>query len=187
MSEKISDNMTNVLKKIKGTCCGCMACLNKCPHNAITLTKNNKGFCIPSVIDELCTNCGLCVKACPEISWKSTNSDSPKVYAFSADANVLSKSSSGGAFTVLANRIFELNGFVFGASWQRNFTVRHIGIQDNKDLDKLIVSKYVQSFIGFSYRQIQAMLKRGQYVLFSGTPCQVAGLKKFLSGKIGLI
>lgn len=161
-------------------CCGCGACYNKCPTGAISMQENNEGFLYP-VIDEIkCTNCGLCQKACPSINVKYKNNPKPDCYAAMANDEIRMKSSSGGMFTLLANYILDKGGYVCGAAFDDDWSVHHIIIDNKEDLSKLRGSKYVQSDTENCYKEIKKLLDADKYVLFSGCPCQVAGLYTFL-------
>ncbi|MBQ7396415.1 MAG: Coenzyme F420 hydrogenase/dehydrogenase, beta subunit C-terminal domain [Lentisphaeria bacterium] len=165
-------------------CCGCGACANICHKRAIVLSQDKQGFYVPQIDRKKCIECGLCKKVCP-IGRKSELEEPvfvPEVYAaYSKDGSVKRQSTSGGVFSVLANHTLSKNGIVYGAAFDENLTVRHIGIRTKSDLPKLRGSKYVQSFISDNiFVEIKNELLRGTPVLFTGTPCQVAGLKFFL-------
>lgn len=163
-------------------CVGCGACVSVCPQNAITLKADKWGYYKPHINHSKCVNCGLCVKKCPNYELPSkTNLVEPDCYEFVAeDKELLNKSSSGGIFSLLAKNMFEKKGKVAGASWRSDFTVEHILIDKEEDLSKLQKSKYLQSYLGSIFRDIKEELEKGGSVLFSGCPCQIAGLKKYL-------
>lgn len=166
-------------------CCGCGACEQKCPSGAISMVLNDEGFLYPVVDDERCDNCGLCEKVCPLANGGYTNTSSaevPQVFAAQhLDKEVLANSTSGGAFTALVDAFCGENYVIFGAEFDDNFFVRHSWITDKQDLQRFRGSKYMQSDTGHCYSQAKAFLDQGQKVLFSGTPCQIAGLKSYLS------
>lgn len=165
-------------------CCGCASCANICPVNAIKMVEDKDGFYIPSVDKGKCTNCDLCRKICPQLNDVAKNTKNPKCYATMASDEVRQKSSSGGAFSVIAHEIFNRGGVVCGAAFDENWTVKHIIIENEDDMDKLRGSKYVQSFISETlYKKIKEYLKQDRWVLFVGTPCQVSGLKAFLGNE----
>lgn len=165
----------------KFNCAGCSACANICPAKAISMRQNEEGFYVPYIDEEKCTNCGLCYKVCPENNPVQKNTKTPECYAVMAKDDIRMKSSSGGAFTIIANEIFANGGVVAGAAFDENWTVRHIIIDDRKDIDRLRGSKYVQSFISEDlYKQLKAYLEKDRWVLFTGTPCQTAGFKSYL-------
>lgn len=162
-------------------CCGCAACANICPRNAISMIENLEGFYTPLIDNSRCTDCGLCSKICPEFNRISKNSPTPECYAVMADDEIRAKSSSGGAFSVIAHEIFQRGGVVCGAAFDENWTVKHIIIDKENEINKLRGSKYVQSFISEDlYRKLKTYLETEHWVLFTGTPCQVAGFKAFL-------
>lgn len=163
----------------KKNCTGCSACLNACPKSAISMIEDTEGFLQPSINPNKCIECGLCQRVCPVLNPIQDEGLNQKVYAFInyTDRTV---SSSGGAFSFFARKILSEGGIVFGATMDENLNVYHIGIEDIHDLYKLRGSKYVQSKIGMSYKNARNALLAGRKVLFCGTPCQIAGLYKFL-------
>ena len=172
----------SIEKLQKEKCSGCSACYPVCPTNAITMEYDEEGFLYPIVIHEKCTNCGLCSKVCPELNFEFDNKKTPQCYAMQAADEIRMKSSSGGMFTILADYIFERGGFVCGAAFNKNenWKVEHVIIDKKEDLDKLRGSKYVQSDKKDIFKKIKELLGKDKYVLFSGCPCEVAGLKNFL-------
>ena len=169
----------NNISCIKSYCYGCSACFNICPNNAIEMQENGEGFKYP-VINTYCTNCGLCKKVCPYLVNNFTNSENPNCYAFLAEDNIRLKSSSGGVFSVLAKYFLDNNGYVAGAIWNEDASVSHIVSNKDIDIERMRNSKYVQSNIGNCYSEIKKILINNKKVLFTGTPCQVAGLKTYL-------
>ena len=166
--------------KDKSHCCGCNACVQVCPRSCISRVVDEEGFSYPKVDAELCIKCGLCEKVCP---YHNATSSVRPISVFSAvneEESIRMESSSGGAFSALAEMVLKDKGRVYGAAFNSYWKVHHIGICDEKDLYKLRGSKYVQSEIGTIYKEIQDYLDSGQTILFSGTPCQVKGLKLFL-------
>lgn len=164
-------------------CTGCGACYNICPHKAISMKLNEEGFLSPIIDDTKCIDCGLCYNKCPVEHPVYTNNLRPVCLAVAADDELRKQSSSGAAFPLLAEFVLDEGGYVCGASWNEENTVEHIIISEKKDLYKLKSSKYLQSDTKNVYTQIKSLLKEGKTVLFSGTPCQVAGLNAYL-GKI---
>lgn len=164
----------------KGRCTGCGACYNKCPVGAIKMLSDEEGFEFPYIDQSSCIKCGLCFKICPAID-ESTLNNEAKIYAVMDNDIERMKSSSGGMFGILARKILSNHGIVCGASYTEDYmSVRHMIISQIDQLEQLQGSKYVQSSIGKCYEMIEKSLKEGKQVLFSGTPCQVDGLKHFL-------
>ena len=171
-------------------CTGCSACAQSCAGQCISMMPDDEGFLFPQIDSLRCTDCGLCQRACPVLrTHKDPNRQDmeasswikPRVYAaWSLDETVRLNSSSGGIFSALADVRITNGGAVFGAAFDENFMVRHVGITDSSGLDDLRRSKYVQSDIQNTYSEAQKSLKEGKPVLFAGTGCQIAGLKSFL-------
>lgn len=161
-------------------CCGCTACAERCPHHCITMTSDEEGFLYPVVDEDVCTHCNLCDSVCPVLH-PSSPALSFKVYAARhIDPTIRQKSSSGGVFTALAESIIRDGGVVFGAKFDEQWQVVHSYTETMEGLAAFRGSKYVQSHMGNSYHDAELFLKEGRKVLFSGTPCQIAGLKCFL-------
>lgn len=164
----------------KNKCTGCSACLNICPVNAIKFVENKEGFLYPEIDLDKCIHCNKCRNTCIALHPKLTSSKAEECYAVKAISDEVRKtSSSGGVFHYLAMKILEDNGVVYGAEL-KNFKVEHIRITDEKDLIKIKGSKYAQSNLKNIFQQVQKDLKDNKKVLFSGTPCQIQGLKKYL-------
>lgn len=164
----------------KEHCCGCSACVHICPKHSISFQEDKEGFLYPKVDLETCIDCGLCEKVCPVINQESER-EPLKVYAAkNEDESIRLKSSSGGIFTLLAEKIIEDGGVVFGARFNENWEVIHDYTDTVEGLEPFRGSKYVQSVIGDTYKRAENFLKLGRKVMFTGTPCQIAGLKKFL-------
>ncbi|MBQ9069225.1 MAG: Coenzyme F420 hydrogenase/dehydrogenase, beta subunit C-terminal domain, partial [Eggerthellaceae bacterium] len=166
----------------KAMCMGCGACVSACPTDALALEPDATGF-FRSVVDyDRCVECSACTKLCPANQLPPTNNTtSPTCHEFvSSDKKVLRSSSSGGIFTTMAREVFRQGGVVFGAAWTDDLAVEHIAIESERELHKLQKSKYVQSYSGSIFRSVRSYLDEGRLVLFSGTPCQTAGLRAFL-------
>ena len=164
----------------RSDCCGCAACVQRCPKLCITMQADKEGFSYPVVNTSTCIDCGLCEKVCPVIN-KGDAREPKAVYAAkNCDEKVRLQSSSGGVFTILALKTINAGGVVFGVKFNENWEVVHSYTTTIEGLEAFRGSKYVQSRIGDSYKQAEAFLKQGREVLFSGTPCQIAGLKRFL-------
>ena len=166
--------------KDKSKCSGRHACYSICPTHAIEMVEDEKGFKYPVVDKEKCINCGLCEKVCPILNIKTIKNE-PVAYAcYNKIENIRKESSSGGIFTLLANKILEKDGVVFGASFNNEFMVEHTYVEKKEDLYKFRGSKYLQSVIGESYKKAKEFLDNDRYVLFTGTPCQIEGLLSYL-------
>ena len=166
--------------KNKKDCCGCHACYSICPKKAIQMKEDENGFLVPKISKNKCINCELCKKVCPIINLSKTTNN-PVAYAMiNNDIGVRKESSSGGIFSLIAECILELDGIVFGATFNEQFEVIHSYITQKSELNKLRGSKYVQSSIGDCFIMAKQFLDNNRYVLFSGTPCQIEGLKKYL-------
>lgn len=175
--------MTNIKLVDEAICTGCGACYNICPKKAITMQPNNEGFLYPVINEHDCIDCGLCLKSCAAYNPQYENSKEPECYAVWADDEIRMKSSSGGAFTLLANYVLDQGGYVCGAAWDKDFNVEHKLINRKEDLHDLQGVKYIQSSTKKTFIEIKRILQKGKLVLFVGTPCQVAGLKAFLQKK----
>lgn len=164
----------------KYSCCGCEACVQRCPKQCITMSEDEEGFLYPQVDKTNCVDCGLCEKVCPVINPTDTKEPKHVYAAINTDEKILRHSSSGGVFSLLAEKVLLDGGVVFGAGFDEKWEVCHSYVDTIEGLDRFRGSKYVQSRIGETYKQAEVFLKKGRKVLFSGTPCQIAGLKHFL-------
>lgn len=166
----------------KSDCCGCTACFSICNHDAIVLNRDVEGFAYPQFDIKKCVECGLCEKVCPIIHYKSEPKEGePQTFAaINTNHRQYLESSSGGIFILLCEYIISNNGIICGAIYDSNFNVKHSFAKTIEECKAFQGSKYVQSDISEIYPQIKSLLKTGVLVLFSGTPCQVAGLKLFL-------
>jgi len=171
---------TNISALNKDRCTGCGSCFNACPKGAIAMSADDEGFLYPCIDGDLCNECGLCVKRCPALDVRLINRSDPPAYAFMASDAIRMKSSSGGVFTLASGYILDRGGYICGAAFNEDFSVSHIVISDPPALDKLRTSKYLQSDTNTVYTQIRELLAKKKPVLFSGCPCQVAGLYAFL-------
>jgi coenzyme F420-reducing hydrogenase beta subunit len=166
--------------KEKEKCTGCYACKNICPRNCMTMERDNEGFEYPIVNKVNCSDCGLCEKVCPMLHEVELY-ESPVAYAaYNKNEKIRMESSSGGLFTLIAEKILDQGGVVFGAAFDEQFNVKHSHVEIKSDLHRLRGSKYVQSRIGDAYEVAKEFLKKGRGVLFTGTPCQIVGLKFYL-------
>lgn len=158
-------------------CSGCGACYNACRHDAIKMLADDEGFLYPAIDDDACVECGLCVKSCPVMTPVVNDRSVKAVYgAWVKNKDILKDSSSGGMFSVVAESVLDDGGVVVGAAYDENLDVRHIVVDNKADLCRLRGSKYVQSQMNGIYKEVAGYLKRNRKVLFTGTPCQVAGL-----------
>lgn len=167
----------------KYNCCGCAACENICSQQAITMQSDSIGFKYPVVDYNKCIECGACEHICQfnEKYNRYTNFEVPKAFLMRLkDKEELSRSQSGGAFYALATYFITKGGIVFGAAFDDQWNVKHIKVETAVDLERLRMSKYVQSSINDVFRIIRSLLKNGKEVMFSGTPCQVAALKSYI-------
>lgn len=165
-------------------CVGCSACVDVCRHNAIGLTTDGEGFWYPRVNQELCSRCGLCEGVCPQRhveELKQARKETPVVYAaYHGNDEIRRASTSGGLFSALANEMYDRGGYVGGAVYTEDFAARHIVSNDRDDLLRLRGSKYFQSDMTGLFRRIEELLIAGEQVLVCGTPCQMAGLRRYL-------
>lgn len=163
----------------KQDCCGCTACASICPKKCIRMQEDNEGFLYPETDTTLCVNCNACNNVCPVINKKDRRTPLQSYAAINKDSETLLKSSSGGVFSSLAEYILSLGGVVFGAVWDEDKVV-HTYIDILVELYRMRGSKYVQSDLKDSFRQARQFLNEGRLVLFSGTPCEIGGLKSYL-------
>lgn len=161
-------------------CCGCSACVQACPKNCISFSEDKHGFRYPLVDSTNCINCGLCLKVCPCLNQDEVRRPLGVYAAINPNNNIRMQSSSGGIFSLFAEAIIEQGGVVFAARFDENWEVKHDYTEKKEELKLFRGSKYVQSRIGTSYLQVIDFLKQDRKVLFLGTPCQIAGLKRFV-------
>lgn len=168
----------NAYELISGiNCTGCFACMNNCPQDAITIGLDQAGFFVPKINESSCVDCNKCYKQCPSRSFAKKNTPICSYVSYCQDDEIYHKSSSGGVFASIAKQFIDNNGVVYGACFDSNEQlVKHIRIESVNDVSKLQGSKYVQSYVGNIYRDVREKLLEGKNVLFSGTPCQIAGL-----------
>lgn len=162
----------------KNKCTGCFACYNICPKKAIKMEEDIYGFIYPIIDYDKCINCGQCKSICPSINKIKLNYPLKCYAMYAKDKKIRNTSSSGGVSTVLANHVLNSNGVVYGASFN-NFESKHIRISKKEDINKIQGSKYIHSYILDTYKSVKKDLK-DKIVLFTGTPCQIAGLKNYL-------
>lgn len=171
----------------KNECCGCSACARCCPAGAVTMAADSEGFLYPQIDGARCTDCGICQKVC---AFKKVSSD--KISALAAyaakhkDDAVRQTSTSGGVFTALSDVILNKGGAVYGAAYADSMQVKHERADTKARRDAFKGSKYAQSDLGDIFSRVERDLADGKAVLFSGTPCQVDGLRSFLRRKPGI-
>ncbi|MBP3554310.1 MAG: Coenzyme F420 hydrogenase/dehydrogenase, beta subunit C-terminal domain [Clostridia bacterium] len=168
-------------KVSKALCCGCRACESACPKSAIRFEKDANGFSYPHATDA-CISCGKCLKVCPVNTQTEPQDKSEiKVYALQNKASeILSESSSGGVFFELASYIIQNGGVVFGAAFDENLKLSHVAAETTEELKPLMGSKYLQSDMRSALKQVKETLVSGRLVLYSGTPCQIKALHRYL-------
>lgn len=168
----------------KVDCCGCNACGDACAQGAITFKTDHEGFWYPEVDMQKCTNCHLCEKVCPIINVKELKkNDLPQSICYAAEhknMEVVFDSTSGGLFSALADIMYKSGGYVGGAVFNDDFSVRQYISNDKADLPRLRSSKYLQSHLDGFYKQVRDLLRSGEKVLVCGSPCQMAALRSFL-------
>lgn len=170
--------MINIINK--KDCCGCSSCANICPKKCINMVSDSEGFLYPEVDKTKCVGCNLCVNSCPLVNKKSLKRTPVSYGGWNKDEEVRKRSSSGGVFHLLCKFVINKKGVVFGAAFDEKFDVYHTYADNINDCEKFKGSKYVQSVLGNSYSKAKEFLDEGRTVLFTGTPCQIAGLYSFL-------
>ena len=164
----------------KNLCCGCSACAQRCPQQCIVMKEDELGFLYPKADSDKCIGCGLCEEVCPYLNKGEAKEPVTIETAINPDLLVRRQSSSGGAFTMLAENVLNEGGVVFGARFNEHWDVVIDSVESSDGLDAFRGSKYVQAVIGNAYQKVEEYLQTGRKVLFSGTPCQVLGLCLFL-------
>ena len=165
-------------------CTGCEACAQVCPVQCITMNASSEGFYYPTIDESKCIGCKKCIRTCPN-NHEIIRNKSTFYMGWHKDLEVLRHSSSGGAFTAIADYVFDRNGIVFGAYFDDvSHTISHIAIERKEDLDKVRLSKYFQGRIVDAYSEAKQYLDNGRLVLFTGTACQISGLYSYLGCNI---
>lgn len=167
----------------KKNCCGCSACVQRCPKHCISLVEDQEGFLYPAVDGENCIDCGLCERVCPILNPQETISTLEVFAAKNTNENERLNSSSGGVFLPLAREVINKGGVVFGAVYDACWEVQHVYAEKIEDVYPMMGSKYLQSKIENNYKEAERFLKQGREVMFVGSPCQIAGLRTFLRKK----
>ena len=175
--------MTEIKLCDKELCTGCMACYNACPHGSISVTTDDEGFAVPIINHDTCLKCGKCTRVCPILNELNQVEKQTAYKGWTRDDELLKNSSSGGVFSLLSSQVLADGGYVYGAAFDEKLELRHISAHTEEEMPRLRGSKYVQSYIGETFREIKKGLDDGKKVLFCGTPCQVAGLNGFLGKK----
>jgi len=175
-----NDKKNIVLYNEKKNCCGCGACLNICPKNAISMKKDSCGFLYPHIDTSACIGCGKCKKVCAFQNTKVSNKPISTFAAVAKDSEQTKRSASGGIFAAIAANYLKNDGIVFGAAFDSSWNVKHIPVSTLNELTKLQGSKYTQSNTGTTFKLVKQALKENKKVLYSGTPCQIAGLYGYL-------
>lgn len=169
------------ISRIKEKCVGCKSCEQSCPKHCISMVENKEGFWYPSVDEKSCIECKVCLKKCPVENTEFHRNEPHKVWAWRNKNDVdIMRSASGGAADSAAKTILQMGGVVYGAAYDEQLAVSHIEVTDEAEREKLQSSKYVQSDPKDSYTKVKQRLSEGKTVLFTGTPCQIAGLYAFL-------
>ena len=161
-------------------CCGCTACFSVCPKSCITMESDKEGFSYPKVDKEKCISCSACEKVCPVVNNVKVYTTNRAYAVQNKDPEILFHSASGGAFTALSAKIIHGGGVVFGAAYMEDMSVHHVSVENLEDIYIFRSSKYVQSSMDDNFHKVKIYLNEGKSVLFSGTPCQIAGLKAYL-------
>lgn len=167
----------------KDMCCGCTACESSCPKNAINMSYDEQGFAYPEIDQSICVDCGICKSVCAFQNGYKNNillSDQKVFACKNQDKNIQLSSSSGGVFSVLGEYFIKSGGVVYGVAFNDNLKVCHIRANNLNDLEKLKSSKYIQSNISGCFQSVKSDLDNNKKVLFSGTGCQIQGLKDYL-------
>lgn len=164
----------------KDRCCGCSACADVCPTGAIQMEQDKEGFSYPRIEKNLCIDCGRCREICPMRKEEASFPQEKSYIGMQADDEFRLGSSSGGAFPVLAEYIFDRQGKVYGAAYNEDMEVVHRSADSRAQLESLRRTKYVQSKTEGIYREIERLLKEGRWILFCGTPCQAQALRLYL-------
>jgi len=169
------------MNRASSECFGCRACEQVCINNCINMVNDSEGFLIPIVNFSSCNKCGACISKCPIERTDIPCESKCITYAMKImNRDILKDSASGGAFPMIAITVLSKNGYVYGAAYCDELYVKHIGINSISELYKLQSSKYVQSDTGNTYIEVKEKLELNHYVVYSGTPCQIAGLRAFL-------
>lgn len=164
----------------KSNCCGCGACMNACTQSSITMMPDQEGFLYPRINEDSCIDCGMCESVCPILTAQHPNGRSKAFAAYSLNEDIIRSSSSGGAFHAFANYILKEGGVIFGAAFNKDYTLHTVKAENAKELLPLQGAKYVQCDTKSTFKEIEQNLLEGKKVLYCSTGCQVQGLKSYL-------
>ena len=178
-----TDKRYTTVQSVGKSCVGCRSCEQKCPKNCISIMPDKEGFLYPVIDNDKCIGCKVCVNSCPAVNIPQKRQPI-SVYALkNKDKKRILSSASGGASDVFAGYVIDNGGVVYGCAYDTDMLVKHIELTDKESLKRIQSSKYVQSDIGSCYSKAKEKLDSGKMVLFTGTPCQIAGLYAFLGNK----
>ncbi|PWJ51570.1 Coenzyme F420 hydrogenase/dehydrogenase, beta subunit C-terminal domain [Faecalicatena contorta] len=176
-----------ILFNDKKDCCGCGACFNICPKGAISMKQDDRGFLYPEIDDDKCVQCGMCNKVCAYKNGAEKVEDKQACYAFTNNnIDELNRSSSGGAFSAIVDAIYSMDGdniTVYGTIIDSEMNIMHKSASERTDCNAFCTSKYVQSNMNDCFKQVETNLKDGKAVLYTGTPCQIAAVRSYVSKK----
>jgi coenzyme F420-reducing hydrogenase beta subunit len=175
--------MSDVVLELKDngkSCCGCFACFNACPSDAVKMVVGKDGLCKSQVDSLACIDCGLCIKKCPQLNTEHANEVKPRSYAFRADDATVEASASGGAFIVLADWMLSRGGYVCGVVYDDRLDAKYVMTKDRDVVERMRKTKYAFSEMGEIFKEIDSALNSGEEVLFVGCPCQVSAVKLFV-------
>lgn len=175
-------DIKHIVIEDKALCCGCGACAEACPQNCISMQEDKEGFLYPQVDESKCINCGLCKSVCIYNRIIDKNENATVYACYNSNDEIRLQSSSGGVFSVFAEKIIKDGGVVYGCAFDVTGGAKHIRVESLEGLKQLYGSKYTQSNTNGTFREVKYDLSDGKKVLFSGTPCQINALKTYLKG-----
>lgn len=165
----------------KTDCCGCSACEQVCPKKCISLKSDNEGFWYPEIDKNICVECNRCQKVCPVLNQDAKRTPMTVYAASNKDEEIRSRSASGGIFSVIAEKAISMGGYVFGVRFNKSHEVLFDYTDNVEGIDNFRRSKYVQAWMGDTFSEVSKLLKLGKIIVFTGTPCQIAGLRHYLA------